>query len=144
MGRKEERSQLKQSTFDNIVKAIAQLGTCRRSKVGAIIVRDGRIISTGYNGSPPGEPHCLDIGCLMDNGHCVRTVHAESNAIAFAARHGIAVEGATILVYGWVTGGNLGICPSCDKLAKSAGIIKTVIVPLETTTEVEEPTQKPQ
>jgi len=60
----------------------------------------------------------------------MRTVHAESNCIAFAARHGISVEGGVIYVYGWITGGDLGICPTCNKLAESAGIIKTVIVPL--------------
>lgn len=126
-----ERTELKMEVLREIVKAVSKLGTCKRSKVGAVIVRDGRIVSTGYNGSPPGEPHCLDVGCEMIDGHCARCVHAESNAIAFAARHGISTEGATIYVYGWITGGDLGICHACSKLAKSAGIIRTVIVPLE-------------
>jgi dCMP deaminase len=122
------RQILKEQVLFEIVKSISKLGTCSRSKVGAIIVRDGRIISTGHNGSPPGEPHCLDVGCTMVAGHCVATTHAESNAIAFAARSGISTLGATIYVTGWITGGDLGICPACEKLAKSAGIVKTVIV----------------
>lgn len=125
------RDVLKHETLREMVKAISKLGTCKRSKVGALIVRDGRIITTGYNGSPPGEPHCLDVGCDMVDGHCIRTTHAEANAIAFAARHGISTLGATIYVYGWITGGNLGICHACNKLAKSAGIVETVIVPYE-------------
>lgn len=128
---RETREQLKVSVLHEMVKAISKLGTCQRAKVGALIVREGRIISTGYNGSPPDFPHCLDVGCEMVGGHCIRTTHAEANAIAFAARHGIATEGATIYVYGWITGGDLGICPACDKLARSAGITRTEIVPFE-------------
>lgn len=60
----------------------AKLATCNRLSVGAVIVRNGRIVSTGTNGSPAGEPHCRDVGCLLDSrGRCVRTVHAEENAI---------------------------------------------------------------
>lgn len=54
--------------------------TCRRRRVGAIIVVDGQDEASGYNGAPRGEPHCLDVGCEMLHGHCVRTVHAEMNA----------------------------------------------------------------
>lgn len=122
------RQELKEQVLFEIVKEVSRLGTCNRSKVGAIIVRDGRIISTGYNGSPPGDPHCLDAGCDLVQEHCVRTTHAESNAIAFAARNGISTLDGVMYVTGWVTGGDLGICPTCEKLAKSAGIVKTVIV----------------
>lgn len=108
------------------VKLVAQRGTCLRAKVGAIIERDGRIISTGYNGSTSGEPHCLDVGCLMEDGHCIRTVHAEANAIAFAARHGISVEGATLWTFGWKD----GCCKTCKKLALSAGIKEIKEIPL--------------
>jgi dCMP deaminase len=125
------RVDLKRQVLFDMVKAVSKLGTCKRARVGALIVRDGRVIATGYNGSPPDELHCLDIGCDMQDGHCVRTTHAEANAIAFAARHGIATAGATIYVYGWITGGDLGICPACNKLAKSAGIVNTVIVPFD-------------
>jgi dCMP deaminase len=123
------RQVLKQETLHQITKLMSYLGTCNRAKVGCLIVRDGRIISTGYNGSPPGEPHCLEVGCDMVNGHCVRTTHAEANAIAWAAKEGVSTKGATIYVYGWITGGDLGICPACEKLAKSAGIEKTIIIP---------------
>jgi len=125
------RQQFKEHTLQEITKLVSYQGTCKRAQVGCLIVRDGRILCTGYNGSPPGEPHCTDVGCLMVNGHCVRTTHAEANAIAFCARHGIATEGATIMVYGWITGGDVGICPACDKLAKSAGIVQTVIIPYD-------------
>lgn len=127
------RTDLKEDVLREMCKAVSMLGTCKRARVGALIVRDGRIICTGYNGSPPGEVHCIDVGCDMVDGHCIRTTHAEANAIAFAARNGIATAGAVIYVYGWITGGDLGICHACDKLAKSAGIIRTVIVPLDET-----------
>lgn len=94
-------------------------GTCLRARVGCVIEKDGRIISTGYNGSPPGEPHCVDVGCLVEDGHCIRTTHAEANAIAFAAKHGISTAGATIYVFG-----GRPICHTCLKLAKSAGIVE--------------------
>lgn len=101
-----------------ITQIIGQRGTCPRARVGCLIARNGRILSIGYNGSSPGEEHCDDAGCLMENGHCIRTTHAEANAIAFAARHGIAVEDALLYVTGW----DVGSCPTCKKLAKAAGI----------------------
>lgn len=111
------------------VKLAAKRGTCLRAQVGCLIVKEGRTISTGYNGSLPGEPHCSDpgVGCLMEDGHCVRTTHAEANAIAFAARYGISVEGATLYTYGW----ERGICDTCRKLVTTAGIVKIVEIPLE-------------
>lgn len=85
----------------------ASESTCPRTHVAAILHRDGRIISTGYNGSAPGKPHCIDVGCLVEwttnpvNGkseeHCRRANHAEANAVAHAARFGISVEGASLL-----------------------------------------------
>lgn len=83
-----------------------------------MIERDGRILSTGYNGSLPGEPHCDDVGCDMVNCHCERTVHAEANAICFAARYGISIVGASLYVSGW----HSGSCHRCTKLAFAAGI----------------------
>jgi dCMP deaminase len=126
-----DRQILKDETLKEITKLMSHLGTCSRAKVGCLIVRDGRIIMTGYNGSPPGEPHCIDVGCQMVDGHCVRTTHAEANAIAFAAKEGISTRGAIIMVYGWVTGGDLGICHACEKLAKAAGILKIEVIPYE-------------
>ena len=71
--------------FMNIARQVATRSTCDRKHVGAVIVRDRTILSTGYNGSIRGLPHCNDVGHLMESGHCVRTVHAEANAIAQAA-----------------------------------------------------------
>lgn len=67
--------------FMNIAKQVATRATCERKHVGAVIVKDKHIISTGYNGAPTGMAHCDDIGHMMENDHCVRTVHAEANAI---------------------------------------------------------------
>lgn len=110
-------------------KIQAKRGTCLRAQVGCVIEMNGRVLSNGYNGSIPGEPHCIDegIGCLMQEGHCIRTVHAEANAIAWAARYGIPVAGARLYTYGWKG----GICPTCKKLALSAGITEIVEIPLE-------------
>ncbi|MCO5760313.1 MAG: deaminase [Chromatiaceae bacterium] len=94
--------------------------TCERNNVGALIVLDGRPLSVGYNGAPAGLAHCQDIGCLIDSsGGCIRTQHAEANAIAWAARKGIAVEGATLYV-------TLSPCLPCAKLIINAGIARVV------------------
>jgi dCMP deaminase len=95
-------------------------GTCLRASVGAIISRDGRIISTGYVGSPRGLPHCTDVGCDESTySGCIRTVHAEANAIAFAARHGISTEGSELHC-------THSPCGNCAKLIINAGIIRVV------------------
>lgn len=98
---------------------MAERGTCLRAKVGAILTFDRRSISSGYVGSPPGMKHCLDVGCLMENEHCVRTVHAEANAIAYAARRGVSLMGATLY-------STLHPCRACGHLAMSAGISRIV------------------
>lgn len=69
----------------------SERGTCLRAKVGCVITKDNRIVSTGYVGSKPGEPHCLDEGCIIDHntGGCIRTIHAEENAINYLKSHGI-------------------------------------------------------
>lgn len=72
--------------FIRIAQVVAMRSTCDRANVGAVLVKDNRVISIGYNGSKPGEPHCDEVGHLMENGHCVRTLHAESNAIDFATK----------------------------------------------------------
>ena len=84
-----------------IAHLVANRGTCSRAQVGAVIARDGRILVTGYNGPPSGFPHCTDPdGCSDADrespGGCVRAVHAEANVIAYAARHGIATQGADL------------------------------------------------
>lgn len=94
--------------------------TCKRASVGAVIAKDGRIISTGYVGSPSGLPHCTEVGCEPgpDNG-CVRTVHAEANAIAFASRFGISTAGSTLY-------STHSPCRSCAQLIINAGIVRVV------------------
>jgi dCMP deaminase len=99
----------------NLALQAATRSTCPRKHVGAVIVRDKTILSTGYNGSIRGAPHCTEVGCLMENSHCVRTVHAEANALVQAARHGVLLEGAEIYV-------TASPCFNCFKLIANAGI----------------------
>ena len=82
--------------FMGIAKAVAARATCRRRKVGAVLVRDGHIIATGYNGSPEGLEHCLEAGCEINGGHCVRCVHAEANVLIQAGQIGSATKGTTL------------------------------------------------
>ncbi len=97
---------------------IALRSTCERLTVGATIVRDNRMIAGGYNGSVSGSDHCIDKGCYMIDGHCVRTVHAEMNAILQCAKFGVQTEGAEIYVTHYP-------CLQCCKSIIQAGI-KTV------------------
>ena len=119
--------------FMNIAREVASRATCDRASVGAVIVKDHRILSTGYNGAPPGEPHCTDAGCLMENNHCERTIHAETNAVAQAARFGVPIDGATL--YFWrnrhSTGKPVESCIKCTQVMKSAGIVKVNGLPME-------------
>ena len=84
--------------FMRIAIQAATRSTCDRKHVGAVIVRDKTILSTGYNGSIRGLPHCDEVGHTMENGHCIATVHAEANAIIQAAKNGTAIDGADIYV----------------------------------------------
>jgi dCMP deaminase len=93
--------------FMTITRQVAERSTCLRAKVGAVIVRDRSILATGYNGAPAGMPHCLDVGCLLYESrtpdgeveqNCWRTIHAEINAIAQAARNGATIRDADIYV----------------------------------------------
>jgi len=95
----------------------ATRSTCDRKHVGAVIVRDRTILSTGYNGSIRGMPHCDDDGHLMENGHCVATVHAEANAIIQAAKNGVRIDGAELYT-------TASPCWNCFKLIANAGIQK--------------------
>jgi dCMP deaminase len=87
--------------------------------VGCIAVLEGRIVASGYVGAPHGQPHCLDVGCEMENGHCVRTIHAESNLIAWAARTGTSILGTTV----WCTHSP---CRKCAQLLGNAGVQRVV------------------
>jgi len=102
-----------------IAKVVATRATCDRKHIGAVIVRDRVILSTGYNGAPRGMDHCDDAGHEIVDGHCVRTVHGEANAIAQAARNGISVNGATIYT-------TASPCYDCFKLLINAGIVRVV------------------
>jgi dCMP deaminase len=101
--------------FMAIAEQVASRSTCDRKHIGAVIVRDKTILSTGYNGSLRGSPHCDEVGHDIENGHCVRTVHAEANAVAQAAKNGVAIEGAEIYV-------TASPCLTCFKLVANSGI----------------------
>ena len=114
--------------FINITREIAKRATCLRGKIGVVIVKDKRIISTGYNGSPKGLPHCNDAGCMRrktidqdgkEEERCIRTVHGEANAIAQAALHGVSTQGATVY-------GTYKPCSVCMKLIINAGIKEVI------------------
>jgi len=87
--------------------------------VGAVIVRDRTILSTGYNGSIRGMPHCDEVGHMMENGHCVATVHAEANAILQAAKNGVRIDGATLYT-------TASPCWPCFKLIANSGCVRIV------------------
>ena len=103
--------------FMKIAEQVATRSTCNRKHIGAVIVRDRAILSTGYNGSLRGAPHCDEAGHDMENGHCVRTVHAESNAVAQAAKNGVRIDEAEIYV-------TSSPCLTCFKLIANCGIRK--------------------
>tara|TARA_Y100000748_G_C15495440_1_gene488054 strand:+ start:333 stop:761 length:429 start_codon:yes stop_codon:yes gene_type:complete len=101
--------------FMNIATEVATRSTCDRKHVGAVIVRNKNILSTGYNGSIKGLPHCDEAGHEMVEGHCVRTTHAEANAIVQAAKNGVKIDGAEIFV-------TASPCYNCFKLIANSGI----------------------
>jgi dCMP deaminase len=114
--------------FLNLADTVASRATCDRGRSGCVIVKDRQILVTGYVGSPRGLPHCDDVGHLMkkmihEDGtvtqHCVRTVHAEQNAITQAARRGIALEGSTLYC-------RMTPCRTCAMLIINCGIERVV------------------
>lgn len=106
----------------NVAQVMRLRGTCSRLQVGAVIARDGRILSSGYNGSPRGMTHCLhppdDVSSARSASAptCALAVHAEANAVAFAARHGVALDGATLYT-------THAPCVVCAQLAVNAGLV---------------------
>lgn len=115
--------------FIGLVDEVAKRATCDRGKSGAIIVKDKRILCTGYVGTPPGFPHCDEVGHLLkkvidEDGtvrqHCVRTIHAEQNAISQAARYGIPLDGTTLYC-------TMEPCRVCAMLIISVGVKKVVV-----------------
>ncbi len=114
--------------FMEVARAIARRATCDRGRSGCVIARDRQLLVTGYVGSPRGLPHCDDVGHLMkkvihEDGsistHCVRTVHAEQNAICQAARLGIPLEGGTLYC-------RMTPCRTCAMLIINCGIVRVV------------------
>ena len=114
--------------FLDLMDEVGKRATCDRGRSGCIVVKDKRIVATGYVGSPPGLPHCDEVGHLMkkvvdEDGtirqHCVRTIHAEQNAICQASRYGIPLEGATLYC-------RMEPCRTCAMLIISVGIRKVV------------------
>lgn len=106
--------------FMNIAKAVASRSTCSRRSVGALVVREKRILATGYNGAPAGLRHCDHTdGADMRDGHCARSTHAEQNAIVQAARHGTMIDGATVYC-------TAQPCLTCAKLLVNAGVKRVV------------------
>lgn len=102
-----------------IAEVVASRATCDRKHVGAVIVRDKTILATGYNGSIRGLGHCDEEGHMMEDGHCVRTIHAEANAVIHAARHGVRIEDATAYV-------TASPCWGCFRILANAGIKRIV------------------
>jgi dCMP deaminase len=113
--------------FLDIARLVATRSTCLRRQVGAVLVKDKRILATGYNGPPSGLPHCLDVGCLRERmgvpsgerHELCRGLHAEQNAILQAAFHGISIKGATLYC-------THHPCIICSKMLINAGISKIV------------------
>ena len=105
--------------FMEIARVVASRATCDRKHVGAVLVRDRMILSTGYNGSIRGMPHCDEVGHLMENGHCVATIHAETNSVLQAARNGVRIDGADLYT-------TASPCWPCFKLIANAGIRRIV------------------
>ena len=91
--------------------------TCERLSVGAILVRDKRVIAGGYNGAVSGDDHCIVVGCYVVDGHCLRTIHAEMNAVLQCSKFGIPTDGAEIYVTDFP-------CLQCTKSLLQAGIKK--------------------
>jgi len=111
--------------FMALARIVATRSTCDRLRAGAVLVKENRIISTGYNGAPPGMPHCdLKHGHLMEGGHCIRTIHAEHNCLLQAAMISSAsTQGATLYA-------KYGPCMHCAKYLVACGIKRIVVGPI--------------
>lgn len=117
-----------------MAEVMAKRSTCERAQVGVVIARDGRVLATGYNGAPAGLPHCRhegdDVETLVDGGYtpiasiytgpgCQVSVHAEANAVAYAARHGVALEGSVLYT-------TYTPCLACAQIVINAGIVEVI------------------
>jgi len=112
-----------EQVFLKMAELLASRSTCGRVKVGAVLTRDNRVVSTGYNGVPAGEPHCEDLGFVnhTSHGEYSRTheLHAELNAVLYAARHGVPTGGTTLYM-------TLSPCVACAKALYQAGVVRVV------------------
>lgn len=115
---KEERIS-KDEYFLRMAEVVAKRGTCLRLRVGSVLVKDGMVLSTGYNGAPRGLPHCTEVGCRVINGHCVRAIHSEENTIIQAAYHGVSTKGSTLYTLYFP-------CEYCAKTLINAGVVRIV------------------
>ena len=113
--------------FLEIAKVVAKRSSCVRRQIGAVIVKDRRILTTGYNGAPSGLPHCIEIGCMRDElniesgtrHEMCRALHSEMNAIIQAAQHGVSTKGATLYC-------THQPCSVCSRMLINAGIVRIV------------------
>ena len=113
--------------FMAITEQVAERATCTRRHIGAVLVKDKRILATGYNGVPAGLAHCAEVGCIREQRgiasgtqhELCRGIHAEQNAVIQAARHGIAIDGATVYC-------THQPCVLCAKILINAGIKEIV------------------
>jgi len=132
MKKKKRETKYKRPSWDeyflSLVELVGTRGTCDRGRSGCVIVKDKRILATGYVGSPIGTKHCDEVGHEMhtvihednhESRHCIRTSHAEMNAIANAARFGISLDGATLYCH-------MTSCYTCAKMIINAGIKRVV------------------
>ena len=114
--------------FLDIAEKVSTRSTCDRLHVGAVLVKEKNIIATGYNGSPSGMPHCDEVGHLMKNNSCQRTIHAEQNAIIQAAKNGAQTKGAILYI-------SHSPCYTCAKFIVTAGIEKVYVRSLYSSSE---------
>jgi dCMP deaminase len=106
--------------FLKLAMLASERATCPRMHCGCVLVKDKNIVATGYNGSIPGDDHCDDVGCLLVDNHCVRTVHAEMNALTQAAKWGHPVVGSTAYITNMP-------CTACAKALVAAGVKRVVV-----------------
>jgi len=106
--------------FLKVAMLVSERATCPRMHCGCVLVRDKQILSTGYNGSIPGDGHCEEDGCIIVDNHCIRTIHAEMNAILQCSSHGISAHGSTAYITNMP-------CTNCAKALITAGIKEIVI-----------------
>lgn len=106
--------------FLKLAMLASERATCPRMHCGCVLVKEKFVLATGYNGSLPGTEHCEDVGCLIVDNHCVRTNHAEMNAICQAVKHGVNLQGATAYVTNMP-------CTACAKALITTGVVRVVV-----------------